>query len=65
MAGAWASVVLIRVQLYGQFSVINPDRGLEYTLSKFAKDTKLGDADSLTYRETFTETVQQTGALDN
>lgn len=38
--------------------VSNLDRGVEYTLSKFAKDTKLGDADSLAYREAFTETSQ-------
>lgn len=32
-------------------AVSNPDSGLEYTPSKFAKDTKPGDADSLTYIE--------------
>lgn len=45
-------------QILYSVAVSNLDRGVEYTLSKFAKDTKLGDADSLAYREAFTETSQ-------
>lgn len=49
-ACGWAAVLLLRAQCWGQFSAVlwsAAQTGVQYTLSKSARDTKLGDTGSL------------------